>query len=312
MLVDGYRCRCRSLVQVAASGTSVTKFLSAAYSSTGVIVLDRTAATDPIATGADPLNPSELRQFNDPGVDFTTMNIQPGDVLTITSPVNSPLAGRYLIKGIVDSHNLQIVSVFSASLSGLKYKIEDPWAPTYSVDSTEPTAGSGKLCLGEVDLDGSGAVTAIRARNFLDFYASEWRAIDTSVGFVEQTFNHNLGSDVLQISVQVKSTLTGMIEELSTADLDNTVALSFTNSITKDPDIFNPGTSDATFTEGALHPTLSASLSGGVSMTRSAKIKWSTNQVVVKNMVSGVFFRDYAGVLQTAGYIRVVVRRVAA
>jgi hypothetical protein len=58
-------------------------------------------------------------------------------------------------------------------------------------------------------------------------------------------------------------------------------------------------------------PALSGAVAktGAAAPTGAVKMQWTRNQVRVKPTVTGVFYRDYSGATQVAGYIRVVVRK---
>jgi len=330
MTIDGKLCRVRTLKELTLSGAAGVKYIYASFQAAGVITVDGDSTTPPPASPAGTVSNDvngDAVYFTDATKDFTAEDVQPGDLLDL---LDTSALGKYLISAVAPGavvDRLQITGIFPVTgLSSINYTLSDPLAVTLGFDTTETPAG-GKFYIGEADYDGS-AVTAVRPRHFGDTFVGEWRAIDvTSPTTFEEIFNHKLGSDLLDISIQASQNNDGSthVEELAlgtltstlAVGLTNTLGVSISNSLAYNAAIFNPGTSDASYTPGSLTGTvtgsltgsLSAALSGTVTPDSSVAIKWDKNRVWVKNLVAGKFYRDYGGTARTSGFLRVVVRK---
>ena len=238
--------------------------------------------------------------------------MQPGDKLTL---IDGNDAGEYFIEEIApDSNNdqLKIIGLFpNGGLSSINYTIIDPLAVTLGFASTE-TAAANRIFIGEADFDGA-AVTAVRPRQYLDVYVGDWRSIDVSgPSTFEEVWNHYLGSDQLSVVVQVSQADDGSthVEEMSLATLEDTLTVNGTiGSLVYNAGSFNPGSGDATYTDGNISGTPGASRSGDILPDRSVKYKWDRNTVTVKNAVASKFYTDYDSNVRQTGFIRVVVRK---
>lgn len=349
--IDGKLCRERTLRSVAISGAAGTKYLYAQYLEdfdAGKIVVAGEAvppATPNGTTGFDVNNYPIY--FSDITKDFTTLDVEVGDVLTL---IDSADKGNYVLKEIAPGaviSQLTIIGQFpTGGISSINYNIYDPLRMSFGYDSSEVPA-EGKYYIGEVDFDGS-AITAVRARHFRDTFISEWREISVTTTF-EEIFEHNLGSDVLDISVQARLTNSDAepIEELSLTTITRNLNLSLSSSgltLDKTSDItFNQGTLPS-FTEGTYthtdpdptgsfsHPVadslnpgslpslsgevvyeldgnVTGSITGDVYTDSSVKVKWNKSKLWVKNAEIGKFYKTYSGTATTTGYLRVIVRK---
>lgn len=355
--IDGLLARVRTLESVDLTGEGDGyKYIYAAYLpdwDIGKMVLDGLAVSPATPNGTTSVDLSGYPiYFNDLTQNFWPMTLdktfQVGDLLDV---IDSAEKGKYVVKEVIEgvtpgtSNQFSVVGLFPVGgVSSINYRIYDPLRCTLGFDTTE-TPVEGKVYLGEVyfesgaiaDLPGEPAGVKYRARHFRDIFVGEWRSVD--VGGVEPTleemYYHNLGSDVLDIVVQAKAMSSETVEELSIATIDSDLNIAITdaktltrsdNMIYTAPshaaDTFDPGTGDASFTQGLFTPgslagtisyslggSITGSLSGGVWMERSVIVKWDRNHVWVKNAVEGKFFKDYGGTARTAGYIRVVVRK---
>ncbi|MCJ7521890.1 MAG: hypothetical protein MUP21_06710 [Dehalococcoidia bacterium] len=331
LTVDGFMARGRTLQELTLSGGAGIKYVYASFQADGVETVDGDATVPPPATPAGTVSndiDGNAVYFSDATKDFTTENVQPGDFLTLIDSVD---AGVYVIKTVAPGavvDRLEIVGLFpTTGLSSINYSISDPLAFTLGFDTAEVPA-AGKFYIGEADYDGA-AVTAVRARHFGDAFTGEWRAVDvTGPTTFEEIYLHKLGSDALDFSVQVSQTNdgTGAVEELTLATMTSTLGVTvgngtldvdIVNTIDYTAAIFNPGTSDASYTPGSLTGDVTGSLTGAVtgSLTgsiksdRSVAVKWNRNQIWIKNAEAGIFYKDYGGTVQTSGFIRVVARK---
>ena len=360
--IGGKLGRVRTDVDVAVTGSARTVYLYAQYlpaGDAGKVVVDGVIL--PLGTAGFGTTSSDLSgnpiYFTDQSGsrDFWPMkndnSLAVGDVLELTDSLD---IGKYIIKSIDESgvvpgtsNQVTILGTFAnGGLSGINYTISDPLAVTLgTMDTDSPT--DDMIIIAEADFTGSG-FTAVRARHFRDTFVGEWRQVDVGSGagvpnlgtvvpgVLETKYDHRLGSDLLDITVQVSQSNTGAapVEELSLATLDaSSLAVTITDgktlvktdtmvysAATHAPDTLSAGAQ--TFTQGgfsggslagtinhALGGTITGSKSGDVYMERSVKAKWTSNSIWIKNAVTDRFYRDYDGTLRTAGYIRVIVRK---
>lgn len=344
--LDGKLGRVRKLETVTVSGSAGTKFLHATYLDDfagGKVVINGvpTPPANPNGTTGFDVNNLPI-YFSDGTFIFSDYDVKVGDVLQLQ---DSSDAGNYVVKEV--TAQLTIIGQFPVGgLSSINYKIYDPFKMALSVADTEDTSTSGKFCIGEVDFDGT-AVTAYRARHFTDTFVGEWKEIDvSSTPTFEEIYSHNLGSDVLDFSVQVSATNDGLspIEELSLTTITRNLGISVNSSgltlAKTDTTSFNQGTlptfvqgSDTppspsngfvqgvdTFNGGslpALSGTINYALTGAVTSTitgdvypdSSVRVKWSRTKIWIKNAESGKFYKGYNGVATQTGYLRVIVRK---
>lgn len=332
LAIDGKLSRVRTLKELTLTGAAGTKYVYAQFQAAGVEVVDGDSSTPPpalpVGTTSLDVNDNAI-YFNDATKDFTTEDVQPGDTLNL---LDTDDAGEYYVKEVApdaEVTRLTIIGLFPVGgLSSINYNIYDPLAITLGFDTTE-TPAAGKVYLGEADFDGV-AVTAVRARHFRDTFIGEWRAVDVSGGSptFEEIYSHKLGSTKLDIGIQVSQANDDSqpVEELDLCtitstlgvSLNNTLGVSVTNgTLAYVAAIFNPGTTDATYTpgyltgsvSGSLTGSLSASLTGSVVTDRGVAVKWDKNRVWVKNAISAKFYKDYGGTTRQTGFIRVVVRK---
>lgn len=366
--IGGKLARIRSLKSLPVTGSAGTRYLYAKYlpdGDDGKIVVNGVIAPPNPGNGTTSVDLSGYAiYFNDLTRDFWPLNLNKelaaGDILTL---VDSVEAGSYVVKEIIEdtlavgtSTQMSIIGTFpSGGVSSINYKILDPLAVELGVETAE-TPADDKMYLGEFYFDGTSIAnfpsdtTAIRPRHFRDTFVGEWRQVDigggngipnlgTAVpGKFETKYSHNLGSDLLDVCVQVSTANDGSapIEEMSLATIDaSTLAVSISNglSLVKSDtmtfvaashaaDVFNPASSGATFSQGsfsggnltgsidyALNGSVTGSLSGSVYVEKSVSAKWTKNYIWVKNAVLNRFYKDYDGTARTAGYIRVIVRR---
>lgn len=361
--IGGKLGRVRSDVDVAVTGVARTVYLYAQYlppGDAGKIVVDGVIL--PLGTAGFGATSGDLSgnqvYFTDlsGSRDFWPMKndntLSAGDVLELT---DSTEIGKYLIKSIDESivvpgtsNQVTIVGTFpNGGRSGINYTITDPLAVTLgTMDSDSPTDDI--IVIAEADFTGSG-FSALRPRHFRDTFVGEWRQVSVTAGagipnlgtvvpgVYETKYDHHLGSDLLDITVQVSQSNTGSapVEEMSLATLDaSTLAVTINDGkslvktstlvfspATHAPDVLAPNTPQV-YTQGgfsggslagtidyALAGSITGSKSGDVYMERSVKAKWDKNSIWIKNAVTDRFYKDYDGTLRTAGYIRVIVRK---
>jgi hypothetical protein len=347
LMIDGKQCRVRTQKTLLLTGGAGLKYVYVTYSATGSQTVDGDSSTAPpsAAHGTTSLDTnSEATVFTDVTRDFTTEDVQPGDLLTLLTGGD---AGQYIVKSVAPGGTvtqLTIVGVFPVGgLSSIDYTIGDRFGVTLGFDTTI-TPAAGKLYLGEAYFDGTAVATipadtvSTRALHFKDLFVGEWRAVDVSATpSFEVIYQHGLRSTTLDVSVQVSQANDGSlpIEELSLSQITSSLVFTPSNgtlaiglgtlsvgtgtlavsavglsagsqTITTQPSLTG---SPAFSGSQTLTGTVGGSLSGSVQTARSVKLNWDQNKARIKNALSGVFYKDYADVVRTSGYIRVVIRK---
>ena len=350
LLIAGYRCHVRDLLPITLTGGTGTNYIYAQYQPDGVAVVDKSGGTDGVTSNDDV---PEARIFTDGGLtDFQVAGVQAGDILKI---LNTDEIGEYVIEQVgyqssgepsVDYTKLLITGLFPVGgLAGISYQVVDPLAVTLGFETVENTDAD-KMVIVEADIVESGGnvtVTAVRPRHYKNTFIGDWRTVADvgSTPTFEEIWNHNFGSDMIDVSVQVSSANNGSqpVEELSLADLTAEITLARTQDdlAATVGTLGLTGVVEADNGTLALTPNTGPILSGVVAadngtldisgnpsltgdivyeltqasvvLTRSAKAKWSRNQIWVKNSVSGKFYKDYAGTEKTDGFIRVIIRK---
>lgn len=333
LMIDGNLCRCRTSQDVTISGGAATYYVYAQYQPDGVV----TAFGSSGSAGSDGTN---LCIHQDITKDFTALNVQVGDVLRYTTP--GALQGDYLIQEIApggsgNESKLKTHHLFPQVGGTLAYEIRDPLAVTFGFDATE-TPAPGKVYIAEADFNGSN-ITAVRPRHFKDTFVGAWHAVDvSSTPTFEEIWNHNLGSTALDVTVQASLVNTGLgeVEELDICRLNNTLgvtvglgtlaagagtlaATTVGTTLTTATNVTPPDAHTHSFTVTptattiAGSPTLSgsptASLTGSVTPYSAVVVKYTKNQIWVKNAVASAFFRDYGGSNRQTGYLRVIITK---
>ena len=354
--IDGKLGRVRTLKQVTLTGAAGTKYIYANLLSDGdalkiIVDGDATVAPPSSPVGATSLDEnSDAVYFNDAGGNFTSA-VQVGDLLNV---IDNNDAGQYIVSQVVSNSQLKIVGTFPVGgIASTNYTISDPMAVNLGFDTAEtPTAG--RIYIGEAYFNGTSVADfpgetgiKIKPRHFLDTYVSAWVAVDTVtgvpnlgtalLGYFQNRFRHNIGSDKLDITIQASQANDGSrpVEELTLGSLVSTLDVDVVSTLEAskltDPvwtapshggDSFNAGTSDATYSQGSFDPgsfagsatyeltgDVTASLTGGVSLLSGVRCKWDKNSLWVKNSTKDKFYTDYDDNDNTAGFIRVIVRK---
>jgi len=304
--IDGYYMRLRTDETVAVTGADGTRYLYAQKPATPIVVLSR-VTQQAGSTTTNPLNSNKVQLLQDTGVDFTVEDIKVGDILEIINTIN---AGQYLVAEIAPAGNvnqIKVVGRFASVITNINYKISDPLKPVFGVDTTI-SAVSGKCYIGQGEYV-SGALTTTITYAFKGKYESSYEAINvSSLPTFEKIFDHNLGYIPKKIFVYATQANDDSlpVEPLSIAGVGHDLVVAMSNTQSHTPGVFNAGTTDATFTGGALVGDVTGALSGNVFATRSVMIKVTKTKVYVKNVRNNYFYRDYDGSDQQAGYLKVV------
>lgn len=197
LLIEGKPHRIRTIQTHDLTGGSGTRYLYVQKPANSVVK----------ETGAAGVISSDAVNFTQSYVNFTS-NVKVGDILNIYDQEgdNAVVNGDYVVE-VVTAGNLKIAGKFPvASLSGISWKVIDPYAVTVGAD-TAITTTSGRLYVGTCSYNGSDAVTSISYCQAGDTYVSEWETAASGHAFFGSghQFNHNLMTDELDISFQVKN-----------------------------------------------------------------------------------------------------------
>lgn len=332
ILINGHICRIRTEKDVEISGAAGDYYVYAEYQPGGQEIDTGTAGV----AGDD--GNGEVRLHQDAGKNYVTGGVQVGDLLRYASPTT--VEGDYLIEEVAPNGNvdeLLIRNLFPETAGTIAYSVIDPLDVTLGFTDDPTTLTENQHIIADAVFDGA-SVTSVTPRHFGSSFVSEWRAIDvSSITTFSEIFNHNLGTDMIDVVVQASQANDGTqpVEELSLSKINNglgtdvtigTLAVGINNNLTHDVTSTlatatggtDPHTHAITGGVTVTHSgTISASLTGvpAVSLTgdvtpyNSVVMKASRNQVWVKNAVASLFYRDYDNANRQTGYLRVIVTR---
>lgn len=270
--INGYRQVVSTQISTTISGVSGTYYVYLQRNSAGQIVLDRTGAG--LNTGAittDTLG--ALTVLNDATQNFVTQNIKAGSLVQITS-AGSVNLGTYVISAVNYNGNpnsLQIIGTFVSAQSNLNYKIIDPIAPTVGFSATAPA--SRFTPVSDKVYIGQAVFDGTNVTSVVSYalkgHYEGFTSVTLTGGLYSITVPHNLG--YVPSNVQV----------FGTQASDFSVALE--------------RLSDGNMTSSSLNRNV---------ITSVDKLN-----VHIKNPTNGVFYQDFSGATQTAGFVFVIVDR---
>jgi hypothetical protein len=314
--VGGYLMKLREDVSIDVTGADGTKYLYAQKPSTPFVVYDRNTQ-EAAATTSNALNSDKVQVIVDAGQDFAAQGVKPGMILRIS---NTQVAGDYVVAEVGFDGNadqLLIIGKFSTAIAAINYQILDPIRPEFLVEDTYSPA-VGKCYIGEGEFAGGSLVSDI-AYAFKGKYESPYESIDVSTTPTQTiTLNHNLGKLPSKITIYacLNNDGTGDHELLTTADVDNDLGVTVNNTLTYTPEVltqgvFDPGTTDAAFVpseleDGALDGDVDATISGDVYINNGVRAKFDKNTITIRNSRPNLFYKDFDGTEQQAGFIKVV------
>ena len=304
--IDGYKMMIADDESVQVSGSDGTKFLVAKIPDTQHIVTEKPTEEVGITT-ANPLNSDKVQVFVDQAVDFPALMIRPGYILEI---INTANAGKYIIDEVGFNGDITQILVkgnFMNAISGINYRITDPMRPEFSVESSY-LKEKGKVYIGEGQYS-SGSLISSRAYSFKNKFESTYQPVDvSSASSFELIINHDLGFIPKEIEAFVSQANddSEAVEKISTAGIGNDLSVLINNTLSHTPGTFNPGTTDASYTQATLVGDVTGSIEGGVYNLRSVKIKVTKTQIFIKNVKPNHFYRDYDETDRQIGFIKVV------
>lgn len=306
--VDGYYLRVNTNESVNVSGGDGIRYLYAKKPSTPEIIIDSSTGNNG-TTAANALNNNKVQIFKDLTKDFVALGIKPGYILQVFNTDNE---GEYIVEEVgFDGNNdeMKIIGIFKNAIGSINYNLVDPLKPELGVD-TAYSEEEGKCYIGEANyLSGALIGSTTVSYNFKGKYESTFEAINvSSTPYFEKIFNHNLGKIPRKIFLygSLASDESLPIEPLSTEITGNDFAVNLTNTLAYTQGVFDPGTSDATYTDGSLGGSVSSSLTGSLYNLKSVIVKATKTQIFVKNPTANHFYRDYDGTDQDSGFLKVI------
>lgn len=329
--IAGKAARIRKLTETDLDASPGIYYVYATWQPDGVAYLNPGTVTGSITYEGSVTDLHLLNTLFDATQNFVTSGVRAGDILAYQG-------GKYVVaEDPTDGHYLKIVGNFSASAPSTgAYTLSDPLGVVLGKVTDEAAVPAKSLVLVEATSDGA-SVTSYNARHFGDTYVGDWRAVDVStIPTFEEVWNHRLGTQDLEVSVQVKlASDSEYVETLSLTKVANTlvpsvdltpvsVGLTDSRTLTKgtlatdavsdgDPAHSHTVSGSPAYSAGALTAALSGtpitSLAGAVYPENSVAVKYSRNQIKVKNAMASKLYRDYDGVERTTGFVRVIITK---
>ena len=269
--ISGYKRVIRTLKQVAISGAAGTYYIYLDRNAAGTIILDRTLLAN--NTGNTALDGfSKLARFTDSSQNFVTSGVQPGDILEITT-TGSLNAYQYIVKSVDGPNTLSIYGWFESVQSNLNYKITNPLDPVMGFTATAPSIKfapvADRIFIGSCVFDGANVTSLTQFANKGRY--EEWFSVSLLGGDYLITATHKLGYIPTKISLYASQA----------------------NDYTQ-----------------PLEPLAVAQVSGvGVTDDRACIADMSLTTIRVKNATNGIYYKDFSGVSQVAGFLLIVAER---
>lgn len=278
--INGFRRVVRTLKSTTVAGIAGTYYIYLQKTATGDVVVDRTGGGQ--NTGAIALwgFDSTLRKFSDSTQNFVTLGVQPGDIIEVTS-VGSLNKDKYVVShtnvtnpGDLTVNEIAVVGLFVTTQTALNYKITNPLAPTLATTITAHTKRfqreNGLIYIGRAVFDGAN-VTSISITYATKGRFEAWQSVVPAVGDFLNTFTHNLGYIPTKIELYA---------------------------------------SQANDYSAAIEPLAAGQLTAGAqTLTHAVIVDITETTIRVKNATNGIYYKDFAGVSQTAGFLLCRVER---
>lgn len=314
--IGGRKMSVKDDISIQASGADGKKYLLANVPATPYVVKTGTAAT----TSQDAASYNKIRLFTDPAADFVASRVRKGMVLEVTTST-SQVKGLYIVDEVAtggDVRTLTVNGVFSTDDVNLAYGITDPLRPEFTV-SDSPSITFGFCRVGQADFASlpTPALTSDITYAFKGKFQSPYTGVDAALapgGIAELTFNHNLGYLPTKIEVFVSQQPDGSayMEPLGLSDVGNDLGVVITNGQAFDPGTWVPaavpGDQTPDYTPMAsLTGTVTGTLNGTVYSINSVRVKATQTQLLVKNIKPTLLYTDYDGVVQSSGFVKVVI-----
>lgn len=276
MNINGFRHVQAADKTIVVSGAANNYFLYAEKSANGQII-----TSNPASTGQTSIygTTTKISKFAASSVNFITAGVKVKHILNITGPVGNANIGKYIIEATssedidLPPNALKIVGEFPSALTDLEYEIVDPVQASYSYSSVPHPktyqSMDGKIALGRFSFDGANIIS-LKAYALNGKYEG-WFPVNLSAGFVNLSIEHNLGYIPRSIKLYASQS----------------------------NDFSQP-----------LEPIgISEAAGSGVANHRGFVVRTTDMLTEMRNATSGVFYKDFAGVTQTSGYLYVIIER---
>ena len=271
--INGYKQVVRSLKSTTIAGAAGTYYVYLDLNLAGEIILDRTGVGQNTGvTGEYPTSSGKYGKFSDATQNFVNAGVEPGDILEITS-TGSVNKGQYVVKSIISPTEVEVWGQFFSIQATLNYKFTNPLAPVLGATSTPHSLKwqreSGRIYIGRAVFDGSN-VTSVSAYALKGRF-SQFFSIGLIGGNFLQAVSHGLGYFPSKINLYA---------------------------------------SQANDYSQPLEPlSVSEVVGGTTALQRSVIVQTNDTLLQIKNATNGVFYRDFSGLTQIAGYLLVEVER---
>lgn len=268
--INGFLARIRIQSTVTVSGAAGQRWFAIQRNPTGVVLTSDTIGS----CNQYPATTGPLIRFKDSSKNFVTLGVKPGDVLTITSPASNK--GNYVILSTnTEDSNCAVDEVFikgkfNAITTAVSYSITDPYAATLIVEA------------------------AAHSPNF--------QSVSNKIYVGTGQFDGTNMTSLTQYALK------GRYEEWQAVTLvsnyyNNTFAHKL-GYVPKKVYFYASATNDY------LSPLFPLGVASGASgLERNVIIQIDQTQIQAKNPISGLYYKDYAGVSQTSGFMLMIAER---
>jgi len=289
--IAGYRAVTEINDTVTISGAAATYYLKLDRNPAGKVFYTPppSISTVGIFSGTGAL----FTKFSATGENFVASGVKPGHILEILAPGGNPNIGKWVVaktqieEAGLTSSELLIVGSFPSSGAGLDAQFLYPQAPTLGFTAT-PHAKSwggstGTAYIGRAVFDGAN-VTSLVPYGYQAKFA-DWSQVVPAGGDFSNTISHNVGYVPKSVSIYASQAndFSLPLELLSVAKMSSGAAS------------LSVGDQSITYTAPALR--------------RSVVVQMDDTTISIKNATNGIFYEDYSGTPQTAGYLYVVIER---
>lgn len=270
--INGYRQVVRTNASTTISGGAGTYYIKLTRTAGGTSY--GTSTTGEVGTYAAN---NLVAKITDSTINFVTQGTKPGDIINVTGPAESFNIGRYVVlathteDAALTVNEVAIIGQFpTAGLGGaVQYTLLDPVAPTLSFTNTAHAKSYAPAT--NIIYIGRATFDGTNVTALVQYRVLAAYSDFTSVsGDFDTTINHNLGYFPKKVSIY--------------------------------------GTQASDFTT-QLEPLSVAEISGDNTLERSVIVKMTDTTITIKNATAGLFYKDYAGVEKTSGFLYVVVER---
>lgn len=289
--INGYRAVTSVQDDVTLTGPDATYYLKLNRNATGKVFF--TIPTFGGAVGTVGINPV-YSKFSVPSANLISAGVKPGHILEITAPAGSLNLGKWVVyqtntenPSDLTANDIAIVGSFPSAGSGFDARFIYPQAPTLVFTATPPPASftptSGAAYIGQATLT-SGNVTSVIPFAYQAAF-SGWQQVTPVAGDFSYTISHNLGFVPKEVHIYGSQAddFSQPLELLSVAKMTGGSA-----SLTS-------GDQTITYTSPVLR--------------RSVIVNMTSTVLNIKNATNSVFYEDFSGSVQTAGYLYIVVER---